>query len=59
MVKHFLIESYKRGCVQLVRRPVYIIMMVVVPIFSAWFLLNLMDEGVIRNVPAAIVDLDN
>ncbi len=58
-LKYYLLESYKRGCVQLVRRPVYIIMMVIVPLLSAWFLLDLMEPGVIRRVPAAIVDMDN
>ncbi|MBQ1722533.1 MAG: ABC transporter permease [Muribaculaceae bacterium] len=59
MLKRYLIESYKRGCVQLVRRPMYFIMMVIVPLFSAWFLLNLMDQGGLRNVPVGIVDYDN
>ena len=58
-LKKYLLESYKRGCVQLVRRPVYIIMMVIIPLFSAWFLLDLMEEGVVRRAPAAIVDMDN
>lgn len=52
-------QSIKRGFVQLVRRPIYIVSMVLIPIGTTLFLLDLMNEGLPEKVPAAIVDLDH
>lgn len=54
-----LSEPLKRGLVSLVRRKVFYLMMVVAPIASAFFLLDLMKEGVVEHAPVGIVDLDN
>lgn len=55
----FFNESIKRGLVQLVRRQLYWLVMIVVPILCAIFLLELMKAGTIHRVPVGIVDLDN
>ena len=53
-----LVDSIIRGWKQLARRPLYICMMVIVPLASAWFFFDLMKDGVIKRVPVGIVDLD-
>lgn len=59
MVKFYITESFKRGFVQLVRRPMYFLMMVVVPIICTWALMDMMSSGGIRQVPVGVIDLDN
>ena len=59
MLWHYIKESFKRGAIQMVRRPMYFLMMVIVPIFGAWVLMDLMDDGGIRRVPVAVIDQDN
>lgn len=59
MFRLFFNESIKRGLVQLVRRQVYYIVMIVAPIVCAIFLLDLMSVGAVQRVPVGIVDLDN
>lgn len=43
----------------LARRAIYPVMMIVVPICSAFFFFNLMEKGVVEEVPVGLVDLDN
>ena len=50
--------SVRRGLVALVRRRIYLIMMIIAPIVSAWFLLDLMKVGTAGHAPVGIVDLD-
>ncbi|MBQ0115984.1 MAG: ABC transporter permease [Bacteroidales bacterium] len=57
--KLFLNDSIIRGLVQLVRRPVYYIVMMVLPIATALFMLELMKGGAVEQVPVGIVDRDN
>lgn len=52
-------KSVKRGIIQLVRRPIYLVSMILIPIGTSLFLLDLMKEGLPEKVPAAIVDLDH
>ncbi|MEG1539189.1 MAG: ABC transporter permease [Muribaculaceae bacterium] len=52
-------RSVKRGMIQLVRRPLYVVCMIVIPIATTFFLLNLMESGLPEKVPAAIIDLDH
>ncbi|MEG2819528.1 MAG: ABC transporter permease, partial [Muribaculaceae bacterium] len=52
-------RSLKRGMIQLVRRPLYVVCMIVIPIATTFFLLNLMESGLPEKVPAAIIDLDH
>lgn len=52
-------NSFKRGCIQLVRRPMYFLLMVIMPVLCSWFLLDLMNEGTVQRVPVGLVDLDN
>ena len=47
------------GIKQLTSRPIYILGMIVVPMFVAFFFLDLMYEGLPLKAPTAIVDLDN
>lgn len=47
------------GIAQLCSRPIYVLMMLVVPIFATFFFLDFMNEGLPLKSPAAIVDLDN
>lgn len=53
-----LVDSIIRGWKQLARRPLYIFMMVIVPLASSWFFFDLMKDGVVKRVPVGIVDLD-
>ena len=59
----FPISTIKRalhdGVRQLVSRPIYVIAMIVVPLFCAFFFLDLMSEGLPLQSPVAVVDLDN
>lgn len=59
MLRLFFNESIKRGLVQLVRRQLYYIVMIVAPILCSLFLLELMSQGAVHRVPVGIVDLDN
>ena len=53
-----LVNSIIRGWKQLARRPLYICMMVIVPLVSAWFFFDLMKDGAVQRTPVGIVDLD-
>jgi len=59
MILKYIGRSFKRGCVQLVRRPMYFLLMVIMPILCSWFLLDLIKGGSVQLVPVGIVDLDN
>ena len=59
MLGQYFRNSMTRGLVSLVRRPLLLIMMVVMPLLCAWFLLDLMSPGRVTRVPVGIVDLDN
>lgn len=59
MWKKYIKESLKRGAVSLVRRQVFYLMMIVMPILCAWFYLDLMRNGTVDRVPVGIVDLDH
>ena len=52
-------QSFKRGCIQLVRRPMYFLLMIIMPILCSWFLLDLIKGGSVQLVPVGIVDQDN
>ena len=47
------------GYRQLVSRPIYFVMMLIVPLVGAFFFVDLMDEGLPLKVPSAVVDLDH
>ena len=47
------------GIKQLASRPIYILVMIGVPLFGVLFFLDLMDEGLPLKAPTAIVDLDD
>ena len=55
----YIDESLKRGLVSIVRRRILWISMIVVPIFTAFFFLDLMKQGVPNQAPVGIIDLDN
>ena len=59
MIKKYIGNSFKRGCIQLVRRPMYFLLMVILPILCCWFLMDLIKGGEVQRVPVGIVDLDN
>lgn len=59
MVRRYIKNSLVRGCVQMVRRPMYILLMVIMPLLCAWFLMDLMKTGSVERVPVGIVDLDD
>ena len=42
----------------MIRRPIYICMMLIVPLASAWFFFDSMDDGVVKRTPVGLVDLD-
>lgn len=53
-----LVASLIRSIKQLVVRRDYLAMLTIVPIFAIAFFLTLMQEGIPRRVPVAVVDLD-
>ena len=53
-----IVDSIIRGWKQMARRPLYLCMMVIVPLASAWFFFDLMKDGVVERTPVGIVDLD-
>lgn len=59
MLREHIKDTVKRGLVALVRRRIYLIMMVIVPIVGAFLLLDLMERGSVDHAPVGIVDLDN
>ena len=59
MILKYIGNSFKRGCVQLVRRPMYFLLIVIMPLLCSWFLMDLIKGGSVQNVPVGIVDLDN
>ena len=59
MLMKYIGRSFKRGCVQLVRRPMYFLLIVIMPLLCSWFLLDLIKDGSVQRVPVGIVDLDN
>ena len=59
MLLKYIGQSFKRGCVQLVRRPMYFLLIVIMPILCCWFLMDLVKGGSVQRVPVGIVDLDN
>lgn len=52
-------DSILREIRRMTRFPVYLVMMIVVPIGCAVFFISLMDEGLPLEVPTAVVDLDH
>ncbi|MCH5347128.1 MAG: ABC transporter permease [Muribaculaceae bacterium] len=54
-----LIASLRRGVVTLVSRPIYLMMMVIVPVAVALFFVDLMKEGLPLKAPVGVVDLDH
>ena len=59
MIRKYIWDSFKRGCIQLVRRPMYFLLIVIMPLLCCWFLMDLIKDGSVQNVPVGIVDLDN
>lgn len=52
-------NSIKRQIGIMCRRPIYIMIMVVVPLLCTWFFIDLMDAGLPLKAPTAIVDYDH
>ena len=59
MFLKYIGRSFKRGCIQLVRRPMYFLLIIIMPILCSWFLMDLIKGGSVQRVPVGIVDLDN
>lgn len=51
-------SALKRGCHELVTRPIYLISLVIVPLCAVLFFDSLLSRGVTTRVPTAVVDLD-
>lgn len=58
MVAKILKDSLKRGAVQLVRRPMYVLMIVIMPLLCCFALMSMLSRGSIQRVPVGVVDLD-
>ncbi len=52
-------NSIMRGCRLLVSRKIYFVMMVIVPVLSTIFFVDLMKEGLPLQAPTAVVDEDH
>ena len=59
MIAKYIGRSFKRGCIQLVRRPMYFLLIAIMPLLCSWFLLDLIKTGTVERVPVGIVDQDN
>ena len=59
MILKYIGNSFKRGCIQLVRRPMYFLLIVIMPLLCSWFLMDLIKNGSVQRVPVGLVDLDN
>lgn len=53
------LKSLRRGIAVMASRRIYFVMLLVVPLVSAFFFLNLMHEGLPIRVPVAMVDEDH
>lgn len=51
--------SLKLGVQRLGSRPLFLITMVIIPLFGVWFFDSLLSRGVSTRVPTAVVDLDH
>lgn len=51
--------TFNRELRRLSSRPIYLCMMIGVPVVCACFLISLLDKGLPTKVPTAVVDLDN
>lgn len=58
MKADYIKRSFVRGAVQLVRRPTYVLGMIVLPLLMACFFIGLMWQGGVQNVPVGVVDMD-
>lgn len=54
-----LTASIRRGVHTLVTRPIYLMTLIIVPMFVAFFFVDLMDEGLPLKAPVGVVDLDH
>lgn len=54
-----LLAVARRELRRICSRPIYLVGMLLVPLFMAFFFLSLLGEGLPRKVPVAIVDLDH
>ena len=59
MLRKYIGRSFKRGCIQLVRRPMYFLLIIIMPLLCSWFLMDLIKDGAVQRVPVGIVDQDN
>lgn len=54
-----ILMIWKRELKNLTSRPLYLFGMVIAPLFSVFFFLTLMGEGLPSDMPIAVVDMDN
>ena len=54
-----IVSIAKREWKRIISRRLYIFTMIVIPLFSLFFFLSLMNEGLPKEVPTAVVDADN
>jgi len=59
MILKYIGRSFKRGLIQLVRRPMYFLLIIIMPLLCSWFLMDLIKSGSVQRVPVGIVDQDN
>lgn len=57
--RNVILTALADGVGQLASRPIYLLTMIIVPLFTTFFFIDLMGEGVPVRSPAAIVDLDD
>ena len=50
-----IVKALTDGVRQLASRPIYVLMMVFVPLLSTFFFVDLMEEGIPEKCPAAVV----
>ena len=49
----------RRETARLVRQPMYVVLMIILPVVSFSFFAILFGQGAIRNIPIAVLDQDN
>ncbi len=57
--KYCILRTAKRELYRLSSGPIYLFCMIIAPIFCIWFYSSLMQSGLPKDMPIAVVDMDN
>jgi ABC-2 type transport system permease protein len=57
--KHCILQTVKREMYRLSSGSIYLFCMIIAPLFCTWFYSSLMRSGLPKDMPVAVVDMDN